>query len=120
MKKQGQQQQRLKVRIRKGDTVRVLLGKDRGKSGSVMAVLTDDSRVRVIVEGINMVMKHVRPKRSGEKGQRVSVAAPMEISNVQLVCPACKKKTRVGLEQTDDKKNRVCKKCGEVIDNKAP
>lgn len=118
MSTKNKQSIRSKPRIRKGDTVSVLLGKDRGKKGAVMAVLPQAEKSRVIVEGINMVMKHVRPKRSGEKGQRVSVAAPMDISNVQLICPACKKKTRVALETANGKKSRKCKKCGEIFDSK--
>jgi large subunit ribosomal protein L24 len=102
-----------KSRIRKGDTVRVLLGKDRGKKAKVMAVLP--SKQRVLVEGVNMVKKHIRPKRSGEKGQRVSVASPMHISNVQLVCPACKKGTRIIVKRDQDNRVRVCKKCSEEI-----
>ena len=104
---------RRKFKIRKGDTVRVLLGKDRGKRAKVMAVLPQKSRV--LVEGVNMVKKHIRPKRSGEKGQRVSVAAPIHISNVQLVCPACKKGTRILVKRDQGGATRVCKKCNEEI-----
>ncbi len=103
-----------KSKIRKGDVVRILSGKDRGKSGSVMAVLPE--RGRVVVDSINMMMKHVRPKKSGEKGQRVSIAAPMHISNVQLICPACKKSSRLGIKREDGKRQRICKKCNTVID----
>lgn len=117
-RKATSEKQKANPKIRKGDTVSVLLGKDRGKKGSVMAVLPQADKVRVIVEGLNMAMKHVRPRRSGEKGQRVSVPAPIDISNVQLVCPACKKKTRVAIEESNDRKSRKCKKCGEVLDNK--
>lgn len=96
-------------RIKKGDVVRVLLGKDRGKKAAVLAVLP--RRGQVIVAGLNMVYKHVRPRRAGEKGQRVQISAPMNISNVQAVCPACKKGTRVGLRYDGDTKVRFCKKC---------
>ena len=98
-----------KLRIKQGDTVRILLGKDRGKKAKVMAVLP--AAGRILVEGVNMVKKHIRPRRSGEKGQRVSVAAPMQISNVQLICSACKKGTRVGIENVDGQRRRMCKKC---------
>ncbi len=101
-------------RIRRGDTVRVVTGKDKGKKAKVMAVLPKEDKV--LVEGVNMVKKHVRPKRSGEKGQRVSVAAPVHISNVQLVCPSCKKSSRVGVKRQDRRRQRVCKKCQAVID----
>ena len=102
-----------KFRIKQGDTVRILLGKDRGKKAKVMAVLP--SSERILVEGINMVKKHVRPRKSGEKGQRVSVAAPMQISNVQLVCSACKKGTRIGVKREDGDRKRICKKCEAEI-----
>lgn len=103
-----------KIRVRRGDTVRVLLGKDRGKRGKVLAVLP--RMQRVIVEGINMRFKHVRARRAGERGQRVQVAAPLTISNVQVVCPACKKGTRVGMQrEADGTAVRVCKKCGAAL-----
>lgn len=109
-----QQKEIVRPKIRKGDTVRILSGKDRGKSGSVMAVLPRNGRV--LVEGINMMMKHIRPKRAGEKGQRVSIAAPLHISNVQILCPSCKKSSRIGITREDSKRQRVCKKCKTVID----
>lgn len=107
-----------KFRIHRGDTVRVLLGKDRGKQGKVLAVVPTQGRV--IVEGINMVYKHVRARRAGEKGQRVQVAAPLEISNVQLMCPACKRGTRVGVQrEAEGTVLRVCKKCEAVFPQRA-
>lgn len=102
-----------KMRIRTGDTVRVLGGKDRGKTAKVMAVMARDDRV--LAEGINMVKKHVRPRKSGEKGQRVSVASPLHISNVQLVCASCKKGTRVLVNLKEGQRLRICKKCGTEI-----
>ncbi len=113
MVKNNTQKNNRKMRIHRGDTVRVLLGKDRGKKGKVAATLP--AKDRVLVEGINMVHKHIRPRRAGEKGQRVSLAAPLPISNVQLVCPSCKKGTRVGIVFAGDIRQRVCKKCEEVI-----
>jgi len=97
------------LKIRTGDTVRVLLGKDRGKTGKIMAVLPQHNKV--LVEKINMVHKHIRARRAGEKGQRVLVAAPLEVSNVQLVCPSCKKGTRVGIKRENGERQRVCRKC---------
>jgi len=109
-------QKAVPVRIRRGDTVRVLLGKDRGKKAEVLAVFPRQGRV--MVEGVNMVQKHVRARRAGEKGQRVSVSAPLPISNVQLVCPSCKKGTRVGIKREGDGRERFCKKCESVIESK--
>lgn len=102
-----------KTKIHRGDTVRVLRGKDRGRKAKVLVVLPRESRI--IVEGVNMVKKHVRARRAGEKGQRVSVAAPFPISNAQLVCPSCKKGTRVGIAREGGLAQRVCKKCGAAI-----
>lgn len=102
-----------KPRLRRGDTVRVLRGRDRGKTGKVMAVLPTQGRI--VVEGLNMVFKHVRARRAGEKGQRVSIAAPLPIANVHLVCPSCKKITRVGISREGGERVRVCKKCKAPI-----
>ncbi len=109
--------QQVKMTIRRGDTVRILRGKDRGKKARVLATLPQVGRI--LVEGVNMVKKHVRPKRAGEKGQRVVVAAPLNIASVQLVCPACGKGTRVLRRRTaEGALERVCKKCQEVIPSK--
>ncbi|MEX1997217.1 MAG: 50S ribosomal protein L24 [Candidatus Andersenbacteria bacterium] len=102
------------MKIRRGDTVWVRRGKDRGKTGRVLAVLPREGRL--LVEGMNIVKKHVRPKRAGEKGQRVTVASPLNIAAVSLVCPNCKKSTRVGKQRGGEGVwERVCKKCHETI-----
>lgn len=75
----------------------------------------EPSENRVLVEGVNLIFRHVRPKRAGEKGQRVQVAALTRISNVQLVCPNCKKGTRVGRRREGDESVRFCKQCEAVI-----
>lgn len=102
------------MQIKKGDEVKILVGKDRGKTGKVLRLLPDDGRV--IVEGRNIFVRHQRPKKSGEKGQKIQVARPMHLSNVMLVCPHCGKPTRSGVA-LDEKgiKSRVCKKCGKRI-----
>lgn len=102
-----------KLKIKKGDTVRVLRGKDRGKSGKVLAAFPQTGKL--MVEGINMVKKHVRARRAGEKGQRVTVAAPVTVANVQVVCPQCKKGTRVGIRREGDSLVRVCKHCNSPL-----
>lgn len=104
------------MRIKKGDTVLVIRGKDRAKKGKVLQVLSKEDRV--VVEGINIVKKHARPRRAGEKGQRVEVPRSLNISNVKLICPKCKKPARVGykiITKGREKKTRVCKKCGQEI-----
>lgn len=104
-----------KLKVRRGDTVRVLRGRDRGKKGKILSVIPKENRV--IVEGINMVHKHVRPRRTGESGQRVEAPAPITVANVQLVCPQCKQGTRVSIRREGDTRERICKKCQAVIGN---
>src|SRR3989344_6195627 len=99
-----------KMKIKKGDKVQVIKGKDRGKSAKVMRVFTDEGKV--LVEGLHLFKKSARPKKQGEKGQMISVAQPMMAENVQIVCPSCGKPTRIGITvQADKSKSRYCKKC---------
>jgi len=119
------------MKIKKGDIVQIIKGKDRikktkkgektdqGNQGKVLSISPDTNRV--IVEGLNLRFKHVRPKREGEKGQRIQFPAAMNLANVMLVCPKCKQGTRVGYKLLDTdlkgkKKVRICKKCQESID----
>ena len=97
------------MNIKKGDTVKIIKGRDRGKTGKVMSVVKRDSAV--LVEGLNQVKKHVRPKKQGESGQIVLTARPLHIGKVMLVCPACHKAVRVGHAKEGDKKIRICRKC---------
>jgi large subunit ribosomal protein L24 len=101
------------MKIKKGDTVLVICGKYRGKTGKILKVLPKEGKI--LVEGVNIVKKHQRPKREGEKGQIVELPAPIDISNVKLICPNCKKATRVGYKISKGKKSRICKKCGQEI-----
>ena len=101
------------MKIKKGDNVRIISGKDRGKNGKVLRVLNEGKKA--LVEGLNLVKKHSRPRRQGEKGQRISVPAAIHISNLMLVCPKCSRATRVGYKISGKNKFRVCKKCkGEI------
>lgn len=103
-----------KIHVKTGDTVIVLSGKDRGKKGKVLQVSPKENKV--IVEKINMVKKHVKPRRMGEQGGIVKAEGAMYASKVQLVCPRCNEPTRVGHKVYDDgTKARICKKCGESI-----
>lgn len=101
------------MKIKKGDTVLVICGKDRGRKGKVIKALP--KKEKVIVEGINLVKKHQRPRRSGEKGEIVQKPAPIHVSNLKLICPKCKKPTRVGYKKMGEKKYRFCKKCKSEI-----
>ena len=103
-----------KVHVKTGDTVVVLSGKDKGKQGKVLQVSPKERKV--IVEGLNIATKHVKPRRQGEQGGIVEAEAAMYASKVQLVCPKCSKATRIGHKILEDgSKVRVCKSCGEEI-----
>jgi len=101
------------MKIKKGDTVLIISGKDRGKKGKTITVLPKENRI--VVEGINLRKKHLRPRREGEKGQMVEIAAPLNVSNVKLICPKCKTPTRVGHKVVGKNKFRTCKKCEQEI-----
>lgn len=107
-----------KLNVRKGDKVRIISGKDTGKEGKILAAMPEQERV--IVEGCNMITRHVKPRRQGEAGGRIEQAGSIHVSNVQLVCPNCNMPTRIGHEfvEADGKtrKVRVCKQCGKQID----
>ena len=99
--------------IKKGDTVVVLSGKDKGKKGEVIAVLPKDGKV--VVEKINMVSRHTKPRRQGETGGIIQKEAPLYACKVQRVCPKCGQATRPAHKVTAEGKVRVCKKCGAEI-----
>lgn len=102
-----------KTNIKKGDTVQVLAGNDRGKQGRVVKV--DATKQRAIVEGVNMVTKHAKPSAKHPQGGRIQMEAPIHISNLSLLDPKSGKPTRVGHAIIDGKKVRVAKKSGEEI-----
>jgi len=101
------------IKIKKGDEVIMLKGKDRGKRGKVIKVLPKEGKV--VVEGLNLVKKHLRPKRQGEKGEIIAVPRAVYACNVALWCPTCGKGVRVGYRIEGDKKLRICKKCQQLI-----
>lgn len=103
------------LRIKKNDTVVVLTGKNKGKSGRVLSVLP--SKEKLIIEGINIVKKHMKPNKQYSQGGIIDKESPVHISNAMLICPKCSKPTRIGNALLDeDRKARTCKKCKEVID----
>ena len=103
-----------KVHVKTGDTVVVLSGKEKGKKGKVLAVSPKEGKV--IVEKINMVSKHVKPRRMGEPGGIIKAEGAMYASKVQIICPRCKKPTRIGHKLYEDgTKSRICMKCGEAL-----
>ena len=100
------------MKIKKDDKVQLLLGKDRGKSGKVLRVWSKEGKV--LVEGTNVFKRHVKKTKQHEGGI-LDLPKPVDLSNVALICPACKKPTRVGFKLEGKIKTRICKKCGEVI-----
>lgn len=104
-----------KVRLKKGDTVVVLAGKDSGQKGKILRVLPDKGRV--LVEGVNRVRKHQKPTRALPQGGILKIEAPLDSSNVMLVCGKCKQPTRIGSKElSGGDRARCCKKCGEVLE----
>ena len=101
------------MKIRKGDNVIIIAGKDKGKQGKVAK--TFPALGRLIVEGANLQKRHERPRQQGKKGQIVTLAAPLNISNVLLYCSKCGRGRRPGVKISGNKKIRVCKKCGQEI-----
>jgi large subunit ribosomal protein L24 len=107
---------RLQTPIRRNDSVQIIAGKDRGKTGRVLRVLAEKNRL--VVEGINFVKRHTRPNPGkGVKGGILEKEAPLHASNVQLVCPECSAPTRIGHKVLEDgRKVRICRKCEGVVD----
>ena len=100
--------------IKKGDQVKIMTGKDRSKTGTVLRVLLQENRL--VVEGLNLYKKRARPKTAGQKGEMVALPRPIHASNVMLVCASCKRTTRVGHHADGKgKKNRICKKCKAIV-----
>ena len=100
--------------IKSGDNVKMLIGKDRGKTGKILVVLKGEIN-KVIVEGLNTIKRHQRPRKEGQKGQIITKERAVDISNVQLICPKCGKPTRIGHQKVGDNNIRVCKKCNAEL-----
>ncbi|MGK2849161.1 MAG: 50S ribosomal protein L24 [Minisyncoccota bacterium] len=101
------------MKIKKTDHVEIISGKDSGKRGEILAIFPDTEKV--VVKGLNMMKRHIRAKRDGEKGQRIEKEAPIHVSNVMLVCPHTGKPTRIGYKMEAGEKVRVSKRSGKVI-----
>ncbi len=101
------------MRLKKGDLVTIITGKDRGKKGKVLEV--SRSSQRIVVEGLNLRTRNVRARRQGQKGQRIEFAAPMHASNVMIMCPKCSKPTRLGRRRTGDQAVRFCRRCQAAL-----
>lgn len=101
------------MKLKKGDKVKIMTGKDGGKEGSVEKILAEAKKI--VVTGLNLYKRSLKPKAAGQKGSIVTFSRPISVANVALICPKCKKVTRVGYKLTLKKKTRICKKCQEEI-----
>ncbi len=102
------------LHVKKGDTVVVIAGKDKGKTGKVLSAMPSENAV--VVEKVNFINKHKKAKNAQEKGGIIKMEGKIDASNVQVICPACKKATRISNKVIDGKKVRVCKVCGASLD----
>lgn len=101
------------LKLKKGDRVKVLRGKDKGRTGVIDKIILKKNQV--VVSGINIVKKHVKPQGEKQPGGIVDIAKPLDLSKVALICPKCKGVTKVGFKETGKNKKRLCKKCKEII-----
>lgn len=101
------------MKIKKGDKVKILRGKDKNRIGTVEVVLEKENKV--LVSGVNVYKKHTKPRREGEKGGIIEKSRPLDVSKVALICPKCNQPTRVGYQITGNEKLRICKKCQAQI-----
>jgi large subunit ribosomal protein L24 len=104
--------EKIKYKLKKNDLVKVITGKNKGKTGKILKI--DRLKGNVIISGLNMVKKTKKPKKQGEKGGIIEIEAPIDISNVMIMCKKCGP-TRIGIEISGDEKIRKCKKCGEIL-----
>ena len=100
------------MKLKTNDKVIVTAGKDRGKQGKIIQVFSSG---KVVVEGVNILKKHIRSRKEGQKGQTIELPAPLSKSNVAIFCERCQRAVKTGYRQEADKKIRFCKKCNEVI-----
>jgi len=101
------------IKIKKNDSVKIIAGKESGKTGKVINI--DVKRGVLTVDGLNVYKKHVKPRRQGEKGQVISVPRPMDVSNAMYLCSSCGAASKIGNRLENDKKVRYCKKCSATI-----
>jgi large subunit ribosomal protein L24 len=101
------------MKLQKNDEVKVLRGKDAGKTGKLEKVYTKE--MKVVVTGVNQYKRHVKARSQGQQSEIITITKPLPVSQVALVCPKCKQQTRVGYTVEKDKKVRICRKCGKEI-----
>lgn len=114
MKKQLRKKNMVRFHIKKNDLVEINTGEEKGRRGRVLEVIA--KKQQAIIEGINLVKKHQRARSQTKPSGIVTVPAPIHIANLVLICAKCGKKTKIRKEKIEDKKTRICKKCGEIIE----
>lgn len=107
------------MKLKTGDTVKVIAGRDKGKTGKIIQLFPELGRI--VIDGVNRRFRHIRPQKRGEKGEKIEFFAPIAAASAMLVCGKCGKQTRAGFKFIESptggsKKMRVCKKCGEIIE----
>ncbi len=101
------------MKIKKGDQILITKGKDKGRKGKVSKVLLKTNKI--IVDGLNLKKKHIKPKKSGEKGQIIEMSFPLAVANVKFWCSGCQKGVRISYKTEKGKKHRICQKCKQTI-----
>ncbi|MGH7246313.1 MAG: 50S ribosomal protein L24 [Candidatus Levyibacteriota bacterium] len=101
------------MKLQKGDEIKVVAGKDKGKSGKVEK--TFPKIAKVLVNGVNQYKRHMKARQQGQQSEIITLTKPLPVANVQLVCPKCHELTRVGYEMGKEKKVRICRKCGQKL-----
>lgn len=104
----------MKLSVKKGDNVLVIAGKDAGKTGEILEVARENGKV--MVAGVNIQAHHKKPRSKDDKGGIIKTEGFIDVSNVQVVCPTCKKATRIAHKEVEGKNTRACKKCGATLD----
>ncbi len=102
------------MKIKNNDRVKIIAGKDKGKEGKVIQIFKKENKI--VVEGVNLLKKHMRARKQGEKGQVIELPAPFNASNVKIICPKCGLAVRSACKEEAEQKKRVCKKCQQFID----
>ncbi|MCK4250569.1 50S ribosomal protein L24 [candidate division WOR-3 bacterium] len=114
MKKQLKEKNRVKFHIKKDDLIEVNTGVEKGRRGRILEIIPEKNQA--IIEGINLVKKHQRARSQTKPSGIVTVPAPIHISNLVLICSKCGKKTKIKRDKIEDRRVRICKECGEIIE----
>jgi large subunit ribosomal protein L24 len=101
------------MKLKKGDEVKITIGKDKGKTGKITETFPKENKI--LIAGLNVYKRHVKPQGQNKPGGIIDISKPLSSGNIALICPKCKKPSRVGFKIEGSVKSRICKKCGEII-----